>query len=83
MLRITAKLLRGQPYVRTFFVFTVTHTLIHTLPPTHLSSHPTLVPHSRTYVDTYMKDSNVYCGAGDVAVRERDVGADDDDDYVG
>ena len=57
----------------------VTHTLIHTLPPTHLSSSPTLVPHSRTYVDTYMKDSNVYCGAGDVAVVERDVSADDDE----
>ena len=26
-----------------------------------------------------MKDSDVYCGAGDVAVGERDVGADDDD----
>ena len=57
----------------------MTHTLIHTLPPTHLSSHPTLVPHSRTYVRRYMKDSDVYCGAGDVAVGERDVGADDDD----
>ncbi len=29
-----------------------------------------------------MKDSDVYCGAGDVAVGERDVGADDDDVYV-
>ena len=40
------------------------------------------MPHSRTYVRRYMKDSDVYCGAGDVAVGERDVGADDDDVYV-
>jgi len=26
-----------------------------------------------------MKDSDVYCGAGDVAVVERDVSADDDE----